>query len=69
LKILLGIFAIAVLLEFAKTVFVEPWIGKKIETAINKKNRDYKVAIDKVHVLRYYLFRNFKYLYGKQLFN
>jgi len=32
-------------------VFVEPWVEKKIETALNDKNGDYLIEIDKVHIL------------------
>src|SRR5450759_5165171 len=51
LKILLGIVALVLLIKFLTIVFVEPWIGKKIQAALNEKNRDYLVEIDKVHIL------------------
>lgn len=36
-------------------MFVEPWIGRKIEAAVNENNLNYMVKIDKVHIL---LFRS-----------
>ncbi|MCX6234079.1 MAG: hypothetical protein NT175_05035 [Bacteroidetes bacterium] len=51
LKILLGIVALAVLLVFLMLVIVEPWVGKKVRAALNENSRDYKVEVDKVHVL------------------
>ena len=39
------------LIEFLTTVFVEPWVGKKIQKALYEKNLDYIVKIDKVHIL------------------
>jgi len=51
LKILLGVITVALLIKFLTIVFVEPWIGKKIQAALNENNRDYIVEIDKVHVL------------------
>ena len=51
MKILLGIVALVLLIKFLTIVFVEPWIGKKIQAALNEKNKDYLVEIDKVHIL------------------
>jgi hypothetical protein len=39
------------IIKFLTTVFVEPWIGKKILAELNEENRDYLVEINKVHVL------------------
>ena len=50
LKILLGIVTLVLMIKFLTTVFVEPWIGKKIEAELNEENRDYMVEIDKVHI-------------------
>ncbi len=51
LKILLGIVTLVLLIKFLTIVFVEPWVGKKILAALNEKNRNYLVEIDKVHIL------------------
>jgi len=32
------------------SVFIEPWIGKKIETVLNETNKDYTIKIGKVNV-------------------
>lgn len=50
LKILLGIVAIVLLVKFITVVFIEPWVGKKIQTTFNEKYSDYIVEIDKVHI-------------------
>lgn len=50
LKILIGIVSFAVLLLFLKIVVVQPWIGNKIASKFNEKNKDYIVEIDKVHL-------------------
>lgn len=39
-----------VLFLLLKSVVVEPWIKKKIESKFNEKNKDYIVEIDKVHL-------------------
>jgi len=49
-KILLGIVAFVIVLLLLMKVVVEPWIGGKIETKFNEKNKDYIVEIDKVHL-------------------
>jgi len=51
LKILIGIVTVVLLIILLGKVFVEPWVGKKIQTALNEKDRDYLVKIDKVHIL------------------
>jgi len=51
LKILLGMVALVLLIKFLSTVFVEPWVGKKIQAALNDNKRDYIVKIGKVHIL------------------
>ncbi len=49
-KILIGIVAFVVLVFILKLLVIEPWIGNKITTKINEKNKDYIVEIDKVHL-------------------
>ncbi len=51
LKILPGILIFTLLIKFITIAFVDPWIGKKIEAALNEKNSAYLVEIDKVHIL------------------
>lgn len=51
LKILLGVVAFIALVKISSIVFVEPWIGKKIQASLNEKNQDFTVEIDKVHLL------------------
>ena len=51
LKILLGIVILVLLIKLLTIVFVEPWVGKKIQAELNEKNRNYQVEIDKVHIL------------------
>jgi len=50
LKILAGIISTILLIIFITIVFVEPWIGKKIETKFSEKNEDYVLEIGKVHL-------------------
>ncbi len=50
LKILLGIFVLVVLIKILTIVAVEPWVRKKVQTALNEKYKDYNVEIDKVHL-------------------
>ncbi len=50
LKILLGILTLVLLIKFLTIVFVEPWVGKKIQVALNEKDGDYIIEIDKVHI-------------------
>jgi len=51
LKILLGIVILVLLIKLLTIVFVEPWVGKKIQAELNEKSRNYQVEIDKVHIL------------------
>ena len=51
LRILLGIITFVLLTILLTTLFVEPWIVKKIGMALNEKNSGYVVKIDKVHIL------------------
>jgi len=51
LKILLGTVTLVLIIKLLTTVFIEPWIGKKILAELNKENREYLVEINKVHVL------------------
>ncbi len=48
---LLGIIPLVLLIRLLITVFAEPWVGEKIQTALNEKNGEYRVEIDKVHIL------------------
>ncbi|PKP35327.1 MAG: hypothetical protein CVU00_02675 [Bacteroidetes bacterium HGW-Bacteroidetes-17] len=50
-KILLGTVAFLLLIILFTTVFVEPWVRKKIQTAFNEKNKNYIVVVDKVHLV------------------
>jgi len=49
LKILFGIGAFTLLLMLLTKIVVEPWIGKKIQTAINESSKNYNVEISKVN--------------------
>jgi hypothetical protein len=51
LKILLGIVIVVLLIIFLTKVIIEPCVGKKIQAALNEKDRDYMVEIDKVRIL------------------
>jgi len=50
LRIIFGILTFALLLLFLTKVVFEPWIGRKIQTAINERNSDYILEIGKVHL-------------------
>jgi hypothetical protein len=50
LKVLLGIVVLAVVIIFLTPVIIEPWVGRKIQAALNEKYKDYIVEIDKVHI-------------------
>ena len=50
LKVLLGILFLSIVIILLKTFIAEPWIGNKIQTALNEKTRDYIIEIDKVHI-------------------
>lgn len=49
IKILAGIVTFLVLIFFLTILFVDPWIGKIIRSALNEKNSKYQVEIEKVH--------------------
>lgn len=49
LRILFGAVAFALLLVFLISVIVEPWVGRKIQTAFNKNSADYLLKIEQVH--------------------
>jgi hypothetical protein len=51
LKIILVAVTLVILMKFLTVIFVEPWIGKKIEAVVNDKNKDFEIKIDKVHIL------------------
>ncbi len=48
LKILITIVTAVLLAAFLITLFVKPWVRKKIEAALNEENSDYTVTIDKI---------------------
>jgi hypothetical protein len=50
LKILLGIVILVLLIKFLTTVFIEHWVGEKIQETFTEKNSNYKVEIKKVHI-------------------
>lgn len=50
LKILLGIVTLVLLCLLLTKVILEPWIGKKIQAAVNESNKDFIVEIGKVHI-------------------
>lgn len=50
LKIVLGIVALLFILIISTTIFLDPWAGKKIHTALNTDSSDYRVEIEKVHI-------------------
>ncbi len=49
-KILLGIIILALFIRILTTVLVEPWVRKKIQTALNEGSKDYAVEIEKVNI-------------------
>ncbi|MBN2348146.1 MAG: hypothetical protein JXJ22_04875 [Bacteroidales bacterium] len=51
LKIVIGIMTLILLIKFLTIVFVGPWVRGKIQSALNEKNIDYNVEIDKVRIL------------------
>lgn len=50
LKISLGVVAFVVLVKLLTIAFVEPWVGKKIEAAVNESSRYYMVEVGTVHI-------------------
>ena len=50
LKILLGIIVLSLFIRILTTVLVEPWVRKKMQTALNEKSKDYVVEIEKVNI-------------------
>jgi len=50
LKILFGAVTFVLLLILMVTFVVEPWVGKKIETTVNKNSADYLLKIGKVRI-------------------
>lgn len=48
IKILLGIIALAILVVFILSVFVEPWIEKKIVSTLNENNKGYLIKAETV---------------------
>ncbi len=51
LTIFSGLIALVLLGKLLTIAFVEPWIEKKIETALQEKYPEYQMEIDKVHIL------------------
>ena len=51
LKILVVAVSLVVVIKIVSTIFIEPWIGRKIHTELNKEDRNYIVEIDKVSIL------------------
>ncbi len=51
LKIILGVVTLVLLIKLLTIFIFEPWAGKKIQAALNEKNRDYLIGIDNVHIL------------------
>jgi hypothetical protein len=51
LKILVATVTLVLLIKIITTIFIEPWIGGKIRTELNKKDRNFIVEIDKVNIL------------------
>ena len=51
LKIVVGIITLIFLIKFLTAIFLEPWIGKKIDSELNDGNRNYIVKINKVSIL------------------
>ncbi|MBN1791432.1 MAG: hypothetical protein JW830_13100 [Bacteroidales bacterium] len=50
LKILLGIIVLALFIRIITTVWGEPWVRKKIQTALNEGSKDYAAEIEKVKI-------------------
>jgi len=48
LKTVSGIVITVLLIALLTTLFVKPWVGKKILAALNEENSDYSVTVDKV---------------------
>ncbi len=49
-KILLGIAAFVIVFLIVTILFVDPWIARKLDSALNTKYSKYQVTISKVHV-------------------
>jgi hypothetical protein len=49
-KIIFGIIAFVLLAILLTKAVVEPWMGKKIQSSINKNSSEYLIEIEKVHV-------------------
>ena len=50
LKALVVLIALLILIKILTTVILEPWIGNKIETALNDRNEYFTIDFDKVHI-------------------
>ena len=50
LKILLVTIAFALLLAIITTIFIKPWLGKKIWAELNKENSPHEIGIEKVRI-------------------
>ncbi|MEA4840850.1 MAG: hypothetical protein VB110_07605 [Bacteroidales bacterium] len=50
-RILIGIVTLLLLMVLSVKVFIEPWIAKKIQAAINESSKDYRIEAGKIHVL------------------
>ena len=51
LRILVGIITLVFLVKFLTTFLFEPWLRKKIDSEMNKENRNFMVEIKKVKIL------------------
>ena len=51
LKIFVAVCTLVLLVEIITRIFIEPWIGGRIRSELNKEARNYIVEIDKINIL------------------
>jgi len=51
LKIFVGIITLVLLIKVLTIIFIEPWLGERIDAELNKENSNFIVEINKVHIL------------------
>ncbi|MEX0812987.1 MAG: DUF748 domain-containing protein [Chitinophagales bacterium] len=48
--VIVVLIALTALTKLLSTVFLEPWVGNKMEAMVNEGNEDFTIEIDKVHI-------------------
>jgi len=50
LKIIIGVLSVIILIKILVTILFEPWIEKKLRTALNEKENSYQIKIKRIRI-------------------